>query len=439
MNVSAIKKMNEIIPYWIKRPVSEAIRSKLIGNRRFLDQYLLLCEADQWSKERKQQFQQHELYRMLKYANDHSMYYQKLFENNNIELNGKNDQERLARIPALSKKTLQTHLEEISVNGLKDFYTVTTGGTTGQPTTVYMEKDAIYREWAFVYHFWSKFGYDYKTSKLVTLRGVDLGNKVFEINPLYREVRLNTFRMNKENISDYVKAADAYGADFIYGYPSSVYNFFRLCELNDISVKGKYKAALLISENLYSFQEELIKRVGGCPVAIFYGHSERAVFAERYEYGYVLNPLYGYTEFNDKGNPIVTGFINRKTPLIKYEVDDEFIPKNNGFYDIVGHRDCEVLYGVNGEQISMAAVNVHDDTFENIESYQFYQDTPGKCALYVTCSTELPDSRIIKIENSVNHKLAGAVNCTVKQTDKILYTERGKYKMVIQKLSGGVS
>lgn len=81
-----------------------------------------------------------------------------------------------------------------------------------------------------------------------------------------------------------------------------MYNYCRLNREAKTDIRGRYKAALLISENLYPFQEETIRSVLGCPIVMFYGHSERAVFAERYDKGYLFQPLYGITEMGPEGS-----------------------------------------------------------------------------------------------------------------------------------------
>ena len=165
---------------------------------------------------------------------------------------------------------------------------------------------------------------------------------------------------------------------------------------------------------------------------MFYGHSERAVFGEQSENGYSFNKLYGVTEISEYGNPIVTGFVNDKTPLVRYVVDDEVRTNQNGLFDITGHRDCEVLYGKGGEQISMAAINFHDDTFDGIDAYQFVQDLVGECEVHVVADYLLDNKNIELIRNRVTGKLGVAVECSVCQVDKIKLSSRGKYRLLIQ-------
>ena len=439
MNIAVIKKLNENIPYWMKRPFARIIRNRLIENKAFLKQYELLEQADSMTEQDLNKLQMDNLKRVLVHAYRHTTYYRELMDSIGFDPESVNSPEALKRLPILTKELLKENYERLQADDIDNFYDVRTGGTTGEPTHVLMEKDAIYREWAFTYHYWSKFGYDYRTSKLATLRGVDLHGKLYEINPLYQEIRLNVFKLNRDNIKEYIQRIDRYGADFIYGYPSAVYNLCSLAKEAGIKLEHRFKAALLISENLYDFQEYKIKDVLACPIAMFYGHSERAVYAEKYDKGYMFQPLYGVTEISEEGNPIVTGFINGKTPLIRYEVDDQVELISEDSSQIKGHWNADILEGKNGERISAAAINFHDTTFEGIEKYQFIQYEAGYCILNIVSETsDIMDSKIADIEKSIHQKFGSAISCKVCVIPELEMTSRGKFQMVVRKSGGGV-
>ena len=431
MNYATLKKIYESLPYVFKAPFSRILRNKLIENKLFIEYFNILQDADRWSNEKKSKVQFNYLKDTLIHAFEHTKYYKELFDSLHFDPYNITSFEDIKKIPVLTKKDLQERLSDLIADDAGNSYLVTTGGTSGEPTKVMMSNDAYYIEWAFVYNFWSKYGYDIKSSKLATFRGVKLGKKLYEINPMYREIRFNVFLMGRNNIYKYIKAMRNYGVDFIFGYPSAIYNFCKLTQEAGIQTKGIFKAALLISENLYPFQEEMIKGVLKCPIGMFYGHSERAVFAGKYENGYLFNPLYGVTEFNEKKQPIVTGFINRKTPLIRYLVDD-YVTRKGDAFSIEGHHDFEVLLGGNGEEISTAAINFHDKTFDNIREYQFIQNEIGKCTLCVVPSEHFQNSDVKKIESAVSGKFGRSIECKIEIVDKVQLTNRGKFKMIIK-------
>ncbi|MBQ8317534.1 MAG: phenylacetate--CoA ligase family protein [Lachnospiraceae bacterium] len=432
MKIQLIKKVNEILPAWIKKPFSPIIRNKLINNKIFLDQYNELLDLDMCIEDELKLIQFERLKDTLVYAYNNTKYYRKIFDSVNFNPCQMKNLEDLENIPILDKKKLSDNYNDIISEDVDDAYSVSTGGTSGAPIHLLMDRKAIFKEWAFIYHYWSKYGYNFRESRLATFRGVDLNNKISEENPLYREIRLNPFIMNDNNIEKYIHKIKNYKADFLYGYPSAIYNFCRLVEKHRIDISKMFTAVFLISENLYDFQEEIIKKVTGCKIAMFYGHTERAVFAERTDKGYVFNRLYGFTELSNEGCPIVTSFINRKMPLIRYMVDDKVSLVDNNTYSIIGHRDMEVLHGNNGEQVSVASINFHDDTFDAVTAYQFVQEEIGKCTLRIQSDNSLSEVDINKIHKRVSQKLGKGFVCDVRKVDKIELTKRGKYKMLIQ-------
>ncbi len=439
MRISSIRKLNEKTPYWIKRPFARVIRNRLIKNKDFLCMYELLSKADGYGLEEIKSYQLEELKKTLQHAYDHTEYYHKLFDECGFMPERVESIEDLSVIPLMTKELLKEHLSEITADDIKDYYYVTTGGTTGEPTKIYMDRKAIYKEWAFIYHYWSKYGYDFRNSRLATFRGVDMGEQMFSINPLYSEIRLNPFILNNHNIHEYVSIIDDYKADFIYGYPSAIYNFCRIARANGINLYKRFKGALFISENLYEHQEELIKDVLECPMVIFYGQTERAVLAERYDKGYVFNDLYGVTEFDVDGSPIVTGFINPKTPLIRFLVDDYAEQSDRSdsdllHYRIIGHRSSEVLYGSDGEQVSVAAINFHDDTFLGVRAYQFIQNECGKCIVNIVPDEGFDDRRLEVIKKRITDKLGAGFTCYVVKAKEIKLSDRGKYNMIVQNI-----
>lgn len=434
MKIELIKKLNEKIPYCFKRPFAKFIRNRLIRNKIFVSTYDELTQFNNLTETEQKKIQLKKLRDTLEHAYKHTKLYRRIFDECGFNPEQLSKIEDIQVLPVLKKDFLKQHLDEIIADDIDNSYLVTTGGTTGEPTKVWMEKDAIYREWAFVYHYWAKFGYDYKSSKLATFRGVSLGERISEINPLYAEIRMNSFLLNEKNINVYLHRIDAYGADFIYGYPSVIYNFCRIAKLNGINLSKRFNAALLISENLYEFQEKTIKDVLDCEIAMFYGHSERAVFGEKIGSSYTFNKAYGVTELSINGEPVVTGFINQKTPLIRYVVDDEIQAVDENQYAIHGHRTAEVLLGKNGEQIAAASINFHDDSMSGIIAYQFEQSEKGKCILKVVSEKQDLCLDLDRIKERVQNKLGKVIECTVVQVDELVSTSRGKYRMIIQNI-----
>ncbi len=226
----------------------------------------------------------------------------------------------------------------------------------------------------------------------------------------------------------------SFKVEFLHGFPSAIYSFCKFAKEAGLPVYGKYKAAFFISENVYDFQRKFIEETLGCPTAAFFGHSERAVFAEQVKTGgYLFNDFYGFWELSegDHGNIICTGFLNKKMPLIKYELDDS-AEKVFDRYRITGHRDG-FLYGKNGEIISAAALEVHS-ILDKISNYQFHQKEKGTVEVLYMPFQKLTADDENSLRNLFQTKVGDAVIVTVKEVNEMKLTNRAKFRLIIQEV-----
>ena len=437
MGIALLKKINERLPDSIKMVAAPLIRSGLIKNSAFIEQYRVLEAAESFNEHELDELQFNQLKTTLIHAYEHTSYYCNLFKQVNFNPYQFETAKELRRIPLLTKKLILSNFEALQADDVLDFYVGETGGSTGKPLRVLLDRSSIYKEKAFIYHFWSHYGYDYETSRIATFRGVDFGGRISKINPLYNEVILNPFALSEINITEYVQKIERFGAEFIHGYPSAISNFCRLLNKRRIEL-NKIKAVFLISESCSEAQKAIIERTLACPAVAFYGHTERAVFAEQCgtDILYKFNPLYGYTEFveREEGNIVCTGFLNSKFPLIRYALDDKAIDIGNRTYWIEGHHSSAYLYGRNGEQITQTAINFHDNTFAQVESYQFYQDKKGYAECRVTSEISLYESDLERIKRQLEEKTGASLIWRVTQVPQLELTNRGKFKMIIQKV-----
>ncbi len=356
------------------------------------------------------------------------------------------DLKEIKKIPLTDKEIIIKNLNKIINKDNKDFYISRTGGSSGKSLSLYLDNESIYKERAFVYNYWSNFGYDYKKSKLITFRGLEFKDKIFRNNPIYNEIVLSPFKLSEKTIDEYICIINKFKPEFISGYPSALLNFCKLLKRSKELLKRskellkiKFSCVFLISENCYEEDISVIESSLECKANSFYGHSERAVFAERYNDSYYFNKSYGFTEFIDTGESnkykiVCTGFINRKMPLIRYLTDDIAIIKDDKV-NIIGHRDKEVLVGKNGEKISITSINFHTNEFEKIKQYQFIQDKEGFAILNIIEDDKIYDNDIKGMLNVLNKKINNVLDIEIRIVNEIALTSRGKLKTIIQNIN----
>lgn len=433
MAIALLKKLNQTLPDGVKKLAAPIIRRQLIGNQVFLDQYRDLERAELLSEDELNELQFLKLKDALIRAYENVPYYHELFDKVRFSPYAMSSFDDIKKIPFLEKSTIQSCPEALQDETCVDYYTATTGGSTGIATTISLDRASIYKERAFIYHFWKHFGYDFKSSKLATFRGVP-GEKLFKLNPLYNEIQLTPFNLSSSTIDSYVNAIDSFGAEYIQGYPSAIAQFCMLAKEKKIQLKNQITAVFLISENILDWQEMAMKDFFSCPLVPFYGHTERSVFAECYlgiENGYSFDRLYGYTEILEDGTIVCTGFINPRMPLIRYMLDDEAILLANSRYKIIGHRDGTSIVGRNGEKITQTSFEgMHVGALSKVRAYQLVQEEKGKCSFLFKAEERLDKSTVGRIVEELNSGIP-ALTWEAIQVDTFILTDRGKYKPIL--------
>ena len=96
---------------------------------------------------------------------EHVPYYHKIFDKCGLNVYNIKDSSEISKIPTLDKAEIIANFDELQADDIDDFYSATTGGSTGTPLKVNLDRDSIYKERAFIYHFWEQHGYSYKSSK----------------------------------------------------------------------------------------------------------------------------------------------------------------------------------------------------------------------------------------------------------------------------------
>ena len=183
----------------------------------------------------------------------------------------------IEKVPRIDKQWTRAHFEEF-----KGAYRLNTGGSSGEPTAFWMDKDCWAREWAHMHTIWERIGYKYTDLKLA-IRGKNLGKRPFTYNPVHNEYIINTYL----NVKDYAEGLKRLFAKrhvrWFHGYPSSIHQFILECEAafgkDGVSALFKGVEGLLLSSeyphpNLVAKFEEY-----GLRWISWYGHSEMAVLA----------------------------------------------------------------------------------------------------------------------------------------------------------------
>lgn len=443
------KRIYQSSPDWIKAPVGWLPLSLVLG-RHYRRQKKLLAQSASWDQEKLLSYQKNALFDMVEYAATSTQFYRDLFKKSGLPAKLES-MEQFCQIPLIDKQEVKKLGKAVFSDTLpaSQRYKVSTGGTSGSPLSFYMSNEAYAREWAFVHDLLSRYGIKPDDRKL-SIRGVPIsrgsGRKYIQYNPVYKELQVSPFHITEQIINREVDKIISFKPVYLHGYPSALELLAKLARANNWGGKLNLKGVLAISENLFPGQKELIEDAFCCEVFSFYGHSERLIFAGNWpgKRGYVIDPRYGFTEIIN--NELVgTGFINKATPLLRYKTGDMATIMEHGdgsgllamprIEKVEGRWRQEIIIGKTGSRISITALNMHSDVFENVERFQFYQDTRGEVELRIVpmeaYSKSKDEQSIVK---GLKEKVGDELDIEIVLLDSIELTGREKQLFLIQKL-----
>lgn len=425
-----------------------------LRNPHYLEWLGFLRRSESWGREEIEDFQLLELQRVVTHAYHRTSGYRELYHRAGITPDMVRTLDDFRKLPFVEKELIRDNLAGFS-NPLRGSSYVTTGGSTGIPFGFYRDKAAFGKELASKAYQYYRVGWKEGDRQMV-FRGLPIRSRNrMQFYPRFNELRCSSYHLVPEWMEAYRRKAFEYLPEWVRCYPSSGYIFARFLQETERPFPP-IKGVLCASENLYDFQKELISKVFGARVFSHYGHYEMAVLAGYCEYNdtYHVLPQYGYAELLDsEGHPITrpgqvgeivaTSFIMRATPFIRYQTRDLAIFKGWGceacgrpyqIWERIEGRLQEFIVTRTGRPISMTAINMHDDIFQSIKQFQFYQDTKGVVTFKYVPKGEC-DATIVKdMKARLMVKLGDDMELQMEEVVEIPPSPRGKHRFLIQKI-----
>jgi len=462
-----IKKVYNSSPTFLQnigRKIYTNFKRPIWKEPEFLKWYNFLQESQWWSKEQLEEYQIRQLEKLLKHAYENVPYYRRVFDERGLKPKDIQDFDDLRKLPYLEKDDVRKNLKDLIARNIpkEDIEYVTTGGSTGIPLGFYIEKITNLIRMAFEWREWNWMGYNFG-DRCVVLRGNVVKRKEngkpawWEYDRENNYLVLSTYDMTEENLPKYVKKIEEFKPKVIRAYPSAIDILARHIKENNLTIntKGNIKAISTSSENLYPAQRKLIEEVFKCPIFDKYGNCEQVTIlgeCERHE-GYHDFMEYSYTEVLNKedkpvtkegeiGEIVSTAFTNYAVPFIRYKTEDlvEYsthscsCDRQLPLIKSIEGRLQELIVTKNGNLISMVAMNMHSDIFDNVRQFQFFQNIPGKIIFKVVKKETYTEKDTRCIIQELQKKIKNQIEIEIKFINKIPFTKRGKYTFLIQKL-----
>jgi len=428
---------------------------KDLKNKYYLEWIDFLKQSEHWNREKINKYQFRKIQEIIKLAYQKTLGYKNLYSKNNISPKDIKTLDDFYNLPFSSKEIIHENLENFSIRVKKREY-VTTGGSTGIPFGFYRDSESFAKELASKAYQYYRVGWKEGDRQMV-FRGLPIGTKDrMEFFPEYNELRCSSYYLTDRQMNKYLERAWKFRPDFIKSYPSSIYIFAKFLKENN-KIFPPIKAILCASENLYDFQKTLLREVFKCRVFSHYGHYEMSVLAGYCEYNdsYHVLPQYGFAELinqegkhvskiGETGQIVATSFIMKATPFIRYRTGDLAVFGGWGCKDCgrpyqiwkkIEGRLQEFVVTRKNRLISMTSINMHDNIFDNLIQFQFYQEKKGEIVFKYIPRRKIKSSEVEKIKSRLLKKFGNDIVLYMKDVEEIPVTKRGKHRFLIQKLN----
>ena len=402
-------------------------------------------------------YQQRHLNIVLTYARQHTSYFRETLRG----LNGSGNN-LLEQMPILKKEFIKTHEKEVfgdDIN-LKHCKWYNTGGSTGEPLRFPEKRIWLPLEAAHQLIILKMMGWKYNET-IVSISGYNPSEKDISQNKYYTEnvknfpygkYQFSSFYLKNETIIQYIKDLNIIKPKVIVGYSSAVYQFCALVEQKEFTLDFKVKGVMITSDQYTAEEIRCIKRVLNCPVIGEYGHTEVSVFAIKpdNENEYRISPFYGYAEILDtetmrhvkegeQGEIIVTGFISKGMPFIRYSTGDLAIYKGrNKFGEVIiselQGRTKDYVYTHDKERVFLTGFifGNHLHAFDHIALWQLEQNEYGKVTIHLVKGNGYSEEDEKEL---ISHFEGKTIELTFDYCDDIEKTLRGKRLFMKQHLN----
>lgn len=419
----------------------------------------LAAAGEHWSRQEAQTYQLEQLRTVLRHAANSCPFYRASFARAGFRPDSVHALDDLRGCPSVNKMDLLHHLPEMVSTKLRAsarLY-ITTGGSTGVPVGFYLHKGVSRpREQAFLEAMWRRAGY-FDGARVAVIRGHVTSSRprgpIVSYDATRDWLMLSSYHLTQERLPEYLEALERFKPEFLHAYPSAALQLAEYLDKAGHTWSLSLRAVLCGSERLTIPQKRLLERVFRCRIYRWYGHAERVVLAgegTRSEHFYFF-PQYGFVEFgppDDEGlrEVIGTSFHNLAMPLIRYCTGDYVRLADPGqgadlefpwaaAVEIAG-REQEFLVSAGGRRISLTAFNMHDAIFDYLYAVQFYQEEPGVAEFRYVAGPQFHPSRLLPIEQRIQHKLGDDFRITMRQVTDVEKTPRGKHRWLVTQVSG---
>jgi phenylacetate-CoA ligase len=325
----------------IRRTIAHAVYLRQ-GESAFL-QYLRQAERDQWlNKQALEHLRIEKLRRLLYHCAANVPYYKQLFETIGFRPDMLRRVEDLCRVPPVTKAVLQTQAQALLATGINParLFPKKSPGSTGAPSTIFVDADRAARGWAYNtrHNRWAGYEWGARVAQLwggSAPRAINNQDGWARRGSVLRHVvlaqdlvlHIDPFDVVEEHLGRFAEDFVRFRPQVVLGYSTSVWLLARYFDASPHLRVPRPNAVICGGEMLSPDAACLIERVFQRRVSLRYGTRELDIIASHCPHGgFHTNDdnliVETVGESDDAGSVLVTDLNNMAMPLIRYDTGD---------------------------------------------------------------------------------------------------------------------
>jgi phenylacetate-CoA ligase len=407
-----------------------------------------LHDFSSWSPARRHDWQGRRLEYVLAHAARHVPFYRDLARNGRI---------RLESLPIVDKAMVRSDADAFRSELSLPSVVKRTGGTTGDPWTYELDRQA----WAHVYaagiHFWERVGYRYgeRVAVLGTPPSLISGANGWK-DRLRRAVERRVYpstgiETDHEASLAHARAASASRAVLWYGYASMLAGMADAVAAEGLSLPGP-RAIVTTSEPLLSEWRRRIEAAFGVPVYDQYGCNDGGVLAQTCREGRfhlaenvsLLEVVEGDTPCSPgvEGELVVTNLHARVLPFLRYRVGDRAVlgegtcpcGQDGATLERIAGRTGDRLRLPDGTELSLPGLTTAFWEAPNVRRWQLVQPELGRIRVRLELADGFDDAEAARLEGALRKRCGDAVAIELVANEPFERAPEGKLQVLISRV-----
>lgn len=406
-----------------------------------------------WSPERIEQWQLTRLRKLLDLALASSALYRKRFRSAGIE-RGEDicSLSDLCRLPVLTKGDLIEYLDQVRSHRSRFCSAKTTGGSTGEPVTLYKNPEALARERAATWRCYEWAGLDLAApqARLWGVPQTARGRLTAALADVFgNRRRISAFDLDVDSLIRYHGVLRAFKPHFIYGYASALDEYAAAVMRCGLERLQSVKCVISTSEVLTDATRDRIEAAFGVKCFNEYGCGEVGSIAHECEAGslHVVSENLVVQDASGEGSITVTDLFNAESPLIRYQVGDVATIRRSAcacgrslpILETVAGRAYDIVVTASGRKVHPEAlIYVFEDLKGRgraVRQFQVVQRAVDRIEVYVVPGEDWRGDYAEVIDRRMAEVLGQGMVCKIDLVDSISREESGKMRVVKSEMS----